>query len=1067
MSRKTALLLVFSISSLIQAQSPLGTITGVATDPSLSPIPGAALTLTNLDTGVARGGATNQSGVYVFPNLAPGNYKLLAEAKGFRTVETPALSLAAYRTLRQDLRFELQAAATEVTVLESASPVVQSETPSINTTLTTKQILELPTNLRSVYNNAGDSGLIFVMMPLAIPGVVQVGAGAAWLVPGSGANGVRLKVDGIETNFGNFGSPDPVSQPSFESVQEFTANILTNRAEFGGMGTITTVTRAGTNQYHGDLFWYARNSALDARNRFAPSRPFQNIHNYGASVGGPLKRDRTFFQFTFDGTRGSRAYLLTANVPTLAQRAGDFSGSAAVRNPFTNEAFAGNRIPESLISPQARRAQELLYPLPNFGPPTLTAGNYSASFNGPEVHRIVELRLDHNFSSAHSIFARYQFKKDDYKIPGARTQLPPSSVGTSTNIRRMNFWTLGDVYSLRPNIYNEFRAGVVILVSQSDADVKGQALLDQIGIIGLPPRPGVKGVPNIGVTGLTTISQTLLNPVNDGHAQLSDNLTWVAGKHSMKFGVEMVNWFVNRYLPTDTALFGNFSFTNRFTGHPYADFLVGLPTSVTRVDPYPTQYNRFRDWAFYAQDDFKITSNLTLSYGLRYEYNGAVKAEDGNMYSFDLATGSVVVPNEASRRLFSPYFPSNIPVITAERAGVPERLRETDKNNFAPRFGFSYQLGRNAKTVIRGGWGIYYGHFSGVVAAALATGPFSLSSTSTNAITNGRPAFTFESPFGVPGASGTLNLTGISPTLRNTYSMQYSLSIEREVVRDIGVRVSYIGSRGAQLPYQRNVNQPPASLIAFTPARRPYPLFNNINYAENGANNSYNGLQTQVQKRFSKGLLFTSAWTWAKQISEVDDTGSAELNTAIENTYDRGRERADVYAVPRHHWTNQVLYDLPLGSGHLLGGWQVNALVNLATGNYLTPVFSGADPSNTNTIGGRPDVVSGVDYPKTIAAWFDRAAFATPAQGRFGNAGRNIIRGPGYVIFNTGLAKNIRFERVNVQVGASFQNVLNHPNLGQPNMSISTVQGGTITSTHIFPPAGSARTGQLSLRLSF
>jgi outer membrane receptor protein involved in Fe transport len=651
--------------------------------------------------------------------------------------------------------------------------------------------------------------------------------------------------------------------------------------------------------------------------------------------------------------------------------------------------------------------------------------------------------------------------------------LPPSSVGTSTNIRRVNFWTIGDIYSIRPNLFNEFRAGLVILVSQSDADVKGQELIDEFGIQGLPPRPGVKGIPNMSVVGLTSVGQLLLNPVNDGHAQFSDNVTWIAGRHTLKFGGEVIPWFVNRYLPAENALFGNFSFTNRFTGQPYADYLLGLPTTVTRLDPYYTQYNRFIDLAFYAQDDFKLTPRLTLSYGLRYEYNQPVRALDGNMYSFDLGTGSIVVPSADSRRLFSPYLPSTIPVINANSLGLGEGLRGSDKNNWAPRFGFSYQIGSQARTVLRGGWGIYYAHFSGNVAGGLAAGPFAISTTSTNNFVNGQPLFTFANPFASPGASGALNLNAISPTMGNSRTMQYTLSLEHEIVRDLGIRMSYIGSKSAQMIYRRNVNQPLASTMPFANSRRPYPLFNNIIYSDNGANGYYSGSQVQVSKRFSQGIHFSSAWTWAKSISEIDDTGDFELNTLIENSYDRRRERADLYSVPRHQWMNQVLWELPFSPDSpalraMAGGWQLNGLVNLQSGNFLNPLFAGSDPSNTNTIGGRPDVAkSTVDMPKTLTAWYDRTAFVAPPTnaGRFGNAGRNSIQGPGYVVFNFGVQKNVRSERYGtLQLGASFQNILNHPNYGEPNMTVNNAAGGTITATHIFPAAGSPRTGQISLR---
>ena len=1066
-------LAAFCLSAISFAQSPLGTVTGVAIDPSGAPVPNATVTLKNQDTGITREVKSNAAGVYAFPNLAPGHYKLTAEAQGFRAFETVVFEVAAFRTVRQDLRFELAAATSEVTVSDAAATILQIDTPAIDESLNRMQILNLPTNLRSVYNNAGDSGLTAQVLPLTIPGVVQVGAGAAWLAAGSRANGVKLRVDGIETTFGNFGLPDPVSQPSMESIQEFTANTVTARAEFGGQSTITTVTRAGTNDYHADVFWYVRNSALDARNPFFLDKQSQNLHDYGISGGGPIIHNRTFGFFTYEGIRGVRAYPLpptAASVPPLAWRQGDFTGAAPLKNPFTGVIpYSGNTILPQFLSPQALAAQQLFFPAPNYGPPTLLAGNYRASYNGPEVHHMVEGRIDHTITDRNTAFIRYQWKKDDFRIPGARTELPPSSVGTSTNIRRVNFFTVGDVYTIRPNVINEFRGGLVILVSQSDADVKGQALLDQIGIQGLPSREGIKGIPNFSLGGLfSTVTQRLLNPVNDGHWQLADNITWVTGKHSLKFGGEYLNWFVNRYLTTNSGLFGNYSFTGRYTGNAYADFLLGLPTSVTRVDPYPTQYNRFYDWAVFVQDDYKVTPRLTFNYGLRYEYNSPATDTGNNMYSFDLASGSIVVPNQQSIAQFSPYFPSSIPVKTAAELGVPESLRHDDRNNFAPRFGFSYQLDQNAKTVLRGGWGVYYGHYSANVASFLGSGPYSFSTTINNPASG--PVFTLANPFVTAGSAGSVTLNAISPDLRNNYSMEYSLSIERELSRDIGLRLSYIGTKGTQLVYQRNVNQPPPSTTPFTASKRPYPLFNTINYADNGANSEYNALQLVVYKRFSHGLLFNSAWTWAKELSEIDDTGNAELNTVIENAYDRSRDRGNVYSIPRHQWMNQAIYDLPFGSGKILGGWQLNALVNLATGNWLNPQFSGSDPSNTNVVGGRPDVVAPLTYPETLTSWYDRGAFAVPPAnaGRFGNAGRNIVEGPGYVIVNLGLAKNISFERVGrIQLAVSFQNVLNHVNYGQPNMTVNTSSGGAITSTHVFPPAGTPRTGQLSLRWSF
>ena len=279
---------------------------------------------------------------------------------------------------------------------------------------------------------------------------------------------------------------------------------------------------------------------------------------------------------------------------------------------------------------------------------------------------------------------------------------------------------------------------------------------------------------------------------------------------------------------------------------------------------------------------------------------------------------------------------------------------------------------------------------------------------------------------------GTLALAGVAPHLLNSYAQQYTVSLEHALTRNLGVRISYIGSKGTQLPYRRDVNQALASTVAFNNARRPYPQYANITYSDNGANMLYSGLQTQVNRRFTRGLMFTSTYTWAKELSDTDDTGDFELNTLIEDSYDRRRDRGNVYSVPRHQWMSNAIYEIP-GKGNLKGGWQVNMLFNVASGNWFTPVLSGPDPTNTLQTTLRPDVTGPIPYPKSQSPWFDPSVFTTPASGQWGNAGRGIIQGPGYVLFNAGLQKKVRMERFGaVVVVASFTNVVNHLNLGEP-----------------------------------
>ena len=398
---------------------------------------------------------------------------------------------------------------------------------------------------------------------------------------------------------------------------------------------------------------------------------------------------------------------------------------------------------------------------------------------------------------------------------------------------------------------------MVILVSASDADIKGQQLIDQFGITGLPPRVGIKGIPNINITGFNVPTQSLLNPVNDGHAQFADNLTWVRGRHSMKFGVEELQWFDNRWLTTNAGLFGNITFTGRFTGSPYADFLLGLPNTVTRLDPYPTQYNRWSDWNFYAQDDFKVTPRLTaLSYGLRYEFNQPVHTTGDNIYSFDLATGKIIVPSQASFEAFSPFFPTNCPSRRPTRwawataCATPTRKFRAPVRLLLP-VGIERQDGAARRL----------GHVLLAFLGQCGRGP----GVGTLRHLYGQHQQRDQWPDRVQ-SRGALPVAEFSrhtqPDSRQSAPAQQlrapvqPLAGARIDAR-IGLRVSYIGSKGTQLVYERNANQPGGSTTAFAQARRPYPLYSNITYADNGANSLYSALQAQVQKRFTQGLLFS------------------------------------------------------------------------------------------------------------------------------------------------------------------------------------------------------------------
>ena len=447
---------LFFCALVLHGQTPLGTVSGLAVDASGGAVAAASVTLTNNDTGVRRTAATNAAGAYAFPDLPPGTYRLRADAKGFRPIETRAFPVEAYRTRAPgpEIRSRLQPPPKSSSPMPPP-PSCNSNRPRWAARSRRARSSRLPTNLRSVSKNSGDSGLISSILPLTVPGVVQVGNGAKWLTPGAGAASVKVKVDGIETTFGNFGSPDNVSQPSVEAIQEFTANLLTTRAEFGGMGTITTATksrrqRAITAASSGTC----ATAALDARNAFATVKPFQNLHNYGGTHrrAHPQRQDVLLFRFRRPARR--RRYALhAATCRPLAMRQGDFSGLRRAPQSLHRQSIRSSGTPSPRRSSVRRRlrSQELFFPLPNFGAANLTAANYRASFNGPEVHRTEEIKLDHNFSDAPPRLPALRESQGRLRYP--RRALPAAADHRRHVLQSSAASTsgpLGDVVAMRP-----------------------------------------------------------------------------------------------------------------------------------------------------------------------------------------------------------------------------------------------------------------------------------------------------------------------------------------------------------------------------------------------------------------------------------------------------------------------------------------------------------------------------------------------------------------------------------------------------------------------------------------
>jgi len=860
---------------------------------------------------------------------------------------------------------------------------------------------------------------------------------------------------------------------------EMTFNVANNKAEFGEVTNVTVITKSGGNQLHGRLFLQNSNTAYNARPFFAVTRAQNNSNDFGGSISGPIKQNKTFFFGAFEGFRQRVPANLAPNVPTVRMRQGDFGElrGVTVRNPLAgNQPFPNNVIPASLHNPASLKWQAQFFPTPNFGAPDLTVSNYRGSFPQQVRQDQFDARVDHYISQKNTAYIRYSYKR--LKPRMIDSGVPPELAGYRINVRSGHLIALSDTWTLRPNVINEFKVGFSRSFNPREGELSGQKIIDDLGIQGLPRESeSVRNVPSVSITNFVSIFQVSKQAPAENSFQAVNQVSWIKGQHTIKAGGEYRPQQYNDYIHPS---FGTYGFTNRFTGYSYSDFLMGIPNSTSRTYVRPPQSARFWNLSGFIQDDYKVSQRLTLSYGLRYEYDRPGVDTHDTIANFDPVSGSIVVPNETVRsQSINPLFPAGIPVITAAQAGMPERsLRRGDRNNLQPRIGFALRPWTNTKTVVRGGYGIYADDFTGDLFSQLYGGPFRVTENFVNALDGGGiPQLTFTRPFLERGTLGALALSAIDPNLRNPFVQQWNFTVEQALVANIGLRVSYIGTLSNRIVYGRNINQPPPSTIPFAQSRRPYPLYQNIVWRENGATQNYHAMTAELNRRMSNGLLFNFAWTWAKNLNDADEVGTTEGGPTLENAYDRNRERANSPWVPRHRVVSSLVWELPVGKGRrlvdrggladwVIGGWQLTTFYSGQTGLFFSPTFSGSDPSNTQAFGPTPDRIGNGNLPsgqRTIDRWFDASAFAVPPNGRFGNSGRAILVGPEQHLLHLGLFKTFKpTERVALRVQGTFTNALNHTNFANPNTNISAPASvATIRS------AGAPRSGVLAAFLSF
>lgn len=1063
-------LLALSAFGVSWAQSTFATLTGNVTDPSGAALVGATIEVKNLNTGYVYTTTTNSEGVYTVPNLLEGDYELRATASGFGAFTVERITLNTRDNRRVDARMQVQAVTNTVDVSGGGEALIETETGRIADVKDRDQLRALPLTLRRAWD-------YFTLTPQ----ITRTTTGFNLSLAGSRSNQSEATIDGITvTPPGGGFAFGPIMDRS-ENLQELRVDVSGNSAEYGTPGGVTLTTRAGNNDFHGTFSDYYSSPFLRARNPFATARGTGISHRLTFAAGGPIilpkvynGRNKTFYFATLEmGAGSSSTSLITQTVPLQAWRAGDFSGVAGLflRDPLKagncnatdkTACFDNNKIPANRLNPVSLKLQEKFYVLPNFGDTsTLLNQNYRENRTIAFSHQPqLTVRLDHRFSEKDFVYGR--FIGVYWNIPAYESVAAFKEPFKRT--RDLRSWQVSHSHTFTPTLVNEARWGLSSDHLPVQSVIKGKALVQELGLQGLAPDlPDVGGGPrisfsNIGLSGIGF--QDTCDPCfKDRVIQFTDNVTWTKGAHTIKIGGELRRGHTDDFRQS-ANLFGSATFTNSYSGHPYANFLLGIPTTVARNFP-TVQYERLiRTYSTWVSDEWKVTPKLTVTAGMRYQLYAIPKDKNGRAALFDPATSSIVVP-DGSLSLVSKLLPTGyIKVVEASQAGYPNSLIETDKNNFAPRLSVAWRPFDN-NTVFRAGAGIYYDNAPPDPVLG-ATVPFLIAEPAYQNTASNPLTFPFIFPASASGPTTIAIPRGSRKDLRVPYTGQYTLTVEHQRW-DMGFRATYTGTNTRQGIYRRDINQPVADGRLYSEKPRPFPNYPSILYGDNGAGHQYHGLSFEVKRRMKKGFAFQAYYTLAR------DIGDLENNESPEDAYNRQRERAAWGSLPTHRFSTNSIIELPFGKGRrwmsnahwladgVLGGWLVSGIYSYERGTFFTPSWTGPDPTGTRfanpgtraTVTIRPDILRdpNLDDP-TLSRWFDVSAFGAPPVGRFGTSAKGVIVGPPVNVFHASLAKNFVWrERMRMKLEALGTNVLNHPNYAPPNTSITAgVAAGTITS---------------------
>lgn len=1101
-----AMLLVVVWGALpASAQSFKATVVGRITDSNGAAVPGVSVTLTEQGTGRRQSATTNEEGSYTVPQLTPGRYDVRVEGSNFKAIQQTGLVLETASTMRLDFTLEVGPVAETVTIVEAEAPLVNTDTSSKGEVITPAQVENLPLNGRN-----------YVELALLVPGVYRRPAdddqGEGLAVAGTRTDATNFILDGVNNRSdrnGNVGA-----SASVDAIREFKVLTSTYSAEFGRTAgaQINVVSKSGSNDLNGSLFFYLRNDIFDAANFFSGAKELRR-GQFGGTIGGPLPffnfgeggplfksgRDRTFFFLSYEGTREARSESSLNTAPHADWLRGDFRnvrGPGAngilgdsddtnrVLNPFDlnsngtpREFSTPNLIPQNLINPISR---QILAFIPAANVPGSLTGYVANGLATNERNQYLA-KIDHRFTQNNNFYVSYarSTRLGFDPFPSNRNFYP--GFGRDAD-QLFNTLAVSDTHVFSPRFINEIRFG---LYDQNSQNLGQNRHTDYLAVFGIPtpnaysPGEALQGFPAIRIDGFSEFGDRPNDPFTYKlrNYQLYDMSSLVVGNHNIKFGADILR---ANYREADVRnVRGDFRFRGRSTNpsggaggstssgfRSFADFLLGLPDSTQlQLGAEPADLTGWQ-YAFFIQDDWRASSRLTLNLGLRYELQKPLTEASGRLANFIPQLGAVVQSGD-------PRF--------------PESLVETDKNNWGPRVGFALRPFNDDRTVLRGGAGIYYSleTFNPIRQQLAVTFPFieRYEFTRVSSGTTRRRSLSFNNPFPLNqgGLRGLNEPFGLQVDYEQPTFYQYNLTLERELLRDLAFEIGYVGAQGRHLGRRYNLNQPrPTGQInseGDPVTVTPYPQFGTIQYQEQTANSHYNALQTSLRRRQRNGLTLLVSYTFSRAIDTASSTNNSTTGTQKfpQNIYNFAAEKGLSDFHRKHQFNASFNYQLPFGRGRaflseaggladaLFGGWQFNGIVTLLSGRPFTPTFSARDVSEQ-----RPDIVGDPFANVPAGLYFNPAAFARPVATPqdptlFGNAGRNILIGPNFKSVDLSLMKSFRLsEGLRLQFRAESFNAFNHPNFQVPVFQIDNPNAGQLTQT-----ANEGREFQFALKLLF